>query len=131
MKDNKTNLAITKAIADLTSKGYAVFIPTLKNLPFDLIAYNYDDEYYRIKAECSDGQIPSIKNKEEFDYFALYEVQSNTIVYPGVNFSGEFILFPNHYTTNAYYQYSDFLDLTDEATRLYLTTTTTTTGVVS
>ena len=56
---NKGDVAATKAIADLTSKGYLIFTPVVcEHLPFDFIAYK-DKKYYRI--EVVDG-----RPKEEF-----------------------------------------------------------------
>ncbi|MCC5626500.1 group I intron-associated PD-(D/E)XK endonuclease [Nostoc sp. CHAB 5715] len=45
---NKGDIAATKAIADLTLKGYLVLTPVVcEHLPFDFVAYK-DDKFYNL-----------------------------------------------------------------------------------
>ncbi|MBN3939256.1 MAG: hypothetical protein HWQ40_04695 [Nostoc sp. NMS9] len=48
---NKGDIAATKAIADLTLKGYLILTPVVcEHLPFDFVAYK-DDKFYKIQAK--------------------------------------------------------------------------------
>jgi hypothetical protein len=115
MKRNKEDLACAKVIADLTTKGYSVFFPLVaESQRFNLIAYNHNDEYYRIKVEYStNGYVPN--SIPEVDYFAMYLPDVDTVIYPGTNFCGQYINFVN--SREGAYWYKDFLDLTDKAER--------------
>jgi hypothetical protein len=117
MKKNKQEIICAKAIADLTSKGYSIFIPVSKEkISFDLIAYNQEDEYYRIKIDDTfSGYISPSKNNKEIDYIALYLEEIDTFVYPSSEFYGETIYFNKIYDGAYGYWYEDFLDLTDKA----------------
>ena len=47
---NKGDLAVAKTIADLTEKGYDIFLPLSEHLPIDLIAHK-SGEIYRIQVK--------------------------------------------------------------------------------
>ncbi|MEH2287929.1 group I intron-associated PD-(D/E)XK endonuclease [Nostoc sp.] len=49
---NKGDIAATKAIADLTLKGYLILTPVVcEHLPFDFVAYK-DNKCYKIPLLC-------------------------------------------------------------------------------
>lgn len=113
----KNDIALALTIADLTQKRYSTFLPTINgDKPFQIMAYQ-DKECYRICCRHSiDGFIPPIEN-DEFDYYALYLPDVDKIVYPSVDFGGEFIRTKPDWS-NPYYYYEDFTsDLTDEAVK--------------
>jgi hypothetical protein len=117
MKKEKEQLVLTKAIADLTAKGYNVFTSVTPDAKFDFIAYNHnDEEYYRIKIQYStEGYI---KSSNDFDYHALYLSEIDKLVYPSTDFNNVYIVYDKNRCGNDdfdhdVYWYEDFLDLTN------------------
>lgn len=125
---DKGDIAVAKTIADLTVKGYSVFVPVVtEHLPFDLIAYK-DCKSSRIQTKyCSDGKIKNKtswadKNgthskyyaKTDFDYYALYLPEIDKVVYPSISFGGASIRITVPNAANPFYWWEDFLSFTDK-----------------
>jgi hypothetical protein len=128
----KGDIATSKVIADLTEKGYIVFTPAVcEHAPFDMIAFK-NGELFRIQAKFS--STGKIQNKQvwndkhgthiriysltDFDYYAIYLPNINTIIYPNISFGGETIKTIKTNCTNSYYWYEDFLNFTDAALKI-------------
>jgi hypothetical protein len=128
---DKGDLAAVKAIADLTSKGFVVFVPAVcEHLPFDIAAYR-DGKFlrfqskYRESGEVSGKTSWTDKNgthnkkyiKEDFDYYALYLPDKDVVCYPSVGFAGSTISTSIPNSPTPFYWYEDFIDLTDSASK--------------
>ncbi len=102
---NKGDIAATRAIADLTIKGYLILTPVVcEHLPFDFVAYK-DDKFYRIQAKYSgDNRVVNKTiwvdkngihrrkyNTKDFDFYAVYLPDIDKVVYPSINFGGSCI----------------------------------------
>lgn len=128
-KKVKGDLAAVKVIADLSEKGYDIFVPVVcEHLPFDLIAYK-DGKSFRIQVKYSSSN--TIKNKTswsdkngshekkynilDFDYYGVYFPDIKTIVYPNITFGGIKIATKIPNSATPFYWYEDFLDFTDTA----------------
>lgn len=124
-------IATSKAICDLTLKGFHVFTPVVGDfLRYDLIAVK-DDKFYKIQCKYSSSgvlaketYIPTGKDlikkpytKDDFDYYAMYLPDIDTVVYPSVSFAGRTISSRERAVGAKFYYYKDFLDFTDEATK--------------
>lgn len=124
----KGDLAVAKAIADLTLKGYSILLPVSEHLPFDVLGYK-DKKSVRFQVKYStNGEIRSEtswtdrKGKHtkqyvegDFDYFAMYLPQIDVIVYPSIHFGGAKVRHKPSYSATPFYWYEDFLDLTNNA----------------
>lgn len=128
---DKGDLAVAKAIFDLTKKGYKVFTPTFcEHLPFDLIAYK-DLKCFRIQVKYSssgyienettwtnkNGTHAKKYNLEAFDYYAIYNEETDIIVYPSIKYGGKTIRFKLPNSPTPFYWYEDFLNLTSDANK--------------
>ncbi len=125
---NKGDLAVAKTIADLTEKGYDIFLPLSEHLPIDLIAHK-SGEIYRIqvkhrasgfleaKTQWADknGSHSKKYSEKDFDYYALYLPQIDRISYPSIKFAGCTIRCEECHSPAPFYWFEDFSDLTDEA----------------
>ena len=90
----KGDIAVAKAIADLTSLGGFVFLPLSENCRYDLIV-DYNGELFTIQVKyCADGVVPSASSWSdqngnhripyeagEFDCFAVYHPQVDKVLY--------------------------------------------------
>lgn len=126
---DKGDLALTKVIADLTEKGYSVYLPISEHSKADLIAEN--GKIYRIQVKhCIwTGSIGSIqvRNKTswsdkngnhvkqyqdgDFDYYGLYLKDINQIIYVPFEYGGKFIRYELPINYGHYYWYEDFLQI--------------------
>ncbi|NJR18515.1 MAG: hypothetical protein HC785_24240 [Calothrix sp. CSU_2_0] len=126
---NKGDIATTKAIADLTQKGYLVLTPLVcEHSPFDFVAYK-DGKFYKIQAKySSDNRIVNrtiwvdkkgihkkYYKKEDFDFYAVYLPDIDKVVYPSVNFTGYSIATKLPNSPTPFYWWEDFTDFTDNA----------------
>lgn len=126
---NKGDIAATKAIADLTCKGYSVLTPVVsEHLPFDFVAYK-DNKFYKIQAKYAGDNI--VVNKtiwvdkngihrkkykvEDFDFYAVYLPDIDKVVYPSVKFGGCCINTQIPNSATPFYWWEDFTDFTEEA----------------
>jgi len=121
---DKGDLAVAKVIADLTEKGYFIYLPISEHGRADLIAES-ENGLYKIQVKySSNGTLPSCtswcdkngnhKNpyKEgDFDYYGLYLPKINKIVYAPFSYAGKCIKFKKPKYSNYYYWYEDFLEL--------------------
>lgn len=123
----KGNIAVAKTICDLTEKGYTTFTPTIsEHLPFDVLAYK-DNVFYRIQVKYSaDGMVNkrsswankqgthNIKyNKSDFDYYAIYLPNINTVIYPSSSFKGYTIRTIPPTISCEFWWWEDFTTFTD------------------
>lgn len=128
---DKGDLAVAKISADLTEKGYSVFVPAFtEHLPFDIIIYR-EGILNRIQCKYSiDGQIENRTSwtdkhgshkkyytKEDFDYFGMYLPTIGVCCYPSISFAGRKIRpdVPGKTNKHGYLFWSDFQDLTTSA----------------
>jgi len=126
---DKGDIAVTQAIADLTKKEYTILTPTVsEHLPFDFIAYKNGQCFriqakYRANGNISNTTVWNDKNgnhkKEyganDFDYYAIYLPEVDTVVYPNISFGGASIRSTDPKSATPFYWYKDFLSLTDTA----------------
>lgn len=129
---DKGDLAVAKVIADLTEKGYGVYIPISEHTKSDLIAEN--GCVYRIQVKHSlDG---FLRNKTswadksgnhsrkycetDFDYYALYLKLVDKVVYAHSKYGGKKIRFTPPKTTGEYYWYEDFFDLKEDVEKRFI-----------
>lgn len=125
----KGNLAVAKAVVDLTEKGFSVFTDVLAdNHRFDLAAYK-EGVFTRIQCKYAEqGTVPASSSWSnrggnmkraylvgDFDYFALYLADIDVVVYPSLAFAGATIRWTPPTTQAPCYFFEDFLFFTDEA----------------
>ncbi len=126
----KGDIAVLKAMCDLRSKGYYIFNSTTEHLPFDFIIFK-SNQIYRIQVKYLKNSPALIPNKtnwadrngshsrkyneNDFDYYALYNPESEIIIYPSIKFAGKTIRFKETKNKSPSYWYEDFLQLTDTA----------------
>lgn len=125
----KGDIGLTKIIADLTLKGFQIFLPISEQKDFDLIAFK-DGETYRIQCKYSsigflqakkdwkgaDGKSKTRKYPDDaFDFYALYLPDIDRCVYPSIDFRGCRIasVIPN--SSTPFYWWEDFLNFTTKA----------------
>lgn len=121
----KGDIAVTKAIADLTAKGYVVFTPVVcEHLPFDLIAWK-EETFLKIQVKYSSfGQVArhtcwSDKNgihkryyqEGDFDYYAIYLPDKDKVIYPYFLYKGITIRTKLPNSPTPFYWWQDFLEL--------------------
>ena len=127
---DKGDLALAKAIVDLTEKGYTVFTPAVsEHSPVDLIGLK-DNKCYRFQAKYfSSNEVPyrtswsdksgthiKFYNDDDFDYYALYVPDIKVMIYPSIKYGGITIRTESKPLKNTkYWWYEDFLELTDAA----------------
>lgn len=126
---NKGDIAATKAITDLTLKGYLILTPVVcEHLPFDFVAYK-DNKFYRIQAKhAGDNRVVNrtiwvdkkgIHQKKyqvgDFDFYAVYLPDIDKVVYPSVNFSGCYITTKVPNSATPFYWWEDCIDFTEDA----------------
>lgn len=125
---DKGDIASAIVIADLTKKGYSVFIPLSEHLPFDLIAYK-EKQTYRIQVKySSDGFIKNssswadktgnhrhLYKQEDFDFYAVYLPEKETVVYPSIEFGGKTISTSFPGSASSFYWWEDFRAFTTSA----------------
>lgn len=131
----KGDLAVAIAIADLTKKGYIVFKPVVnESLPFDLVVFK-DGKFLRLQCKhCADRQVKNRtswlnskgnqgKNygENDFEYYAVYLPDIEQMVYPSIKYGGITIStqFPVEALKGdfACWWWEDFKDLTDCANK--------------
>lgn len=126
----KADIALTLSIADLTAKGYLIYVPLgAEQSRFDYIAYK-DGIFLRIQCKyCADGLVSgrtvysntkkitvNYYSDTDFDYYAIYLPVLNIVVYPSVKYRGITLttkVTNNHH--NPYYFWEDFKEITNEA----------------
>ena len=129
--NEKANIALTKAIAALTIKGYKIYVPLMEyNDPFDLLA-SKDGKVlkFEVKYLSENRPIPKEMNQyspkgaavkikkyqsKDFDYFAIYLSSIDIVIFPGIKFKGYKIRTSIPNSATPFYWYEDFLDLTDK-----------------
>jgi hypothetical protein len=126
----KGDIGVTSAMADLSSKGYYIFLPIGSHQAFDLIAYK-DKKSFRLQVKYRANGILN-KNRayfigghkmmrpyedDDFDYYALYLPNVNAVIYPSIKFKGCKIATKVPKSPASFYWYKDFLDFTDAATK--------------
>lgn len=123
---DKGNLGAAIVVADLTKKGYHVFIPVGEGLVFDLVAYK-DNRFHRLQVKYSSKGLlvnsrVSFKNhkaisrsyeNDDFDYYALYLPAIEKVVYPSIKFKGCKITTSVPNCPASFHWYEDFLEFTD------------------
>lgn len=126
---SKADIAATKAIADLTAKGYSVFTAVVcEHLAFDLIAYK-DGKCYRVQAKHAAHN--QVKNKtswadkngchekkyqaDDFDFYAIYLPDVDKVIYPSIKFGGCNISTKIPISPTPFYWWEDFTDFTESA----------------
>jgi len=131
----KGDIAVAKTIADLTAKGYNVFLPLSEHLKFDLVCYK-DEKFYRIQVKYSAENphtIRSATNRQnkgtvinkyqdgDFDYYAIYLADKDCVVYPNISFRGATVRTElPELERNGFYWYEDmtgFMDTIERKTR--------------
>jgi len=124
---DKGDLAVSKVIADLIEKDYAVFTSFSEHQPFDLIAYR-DGKCFRIQVKyrenghCTGSTVWNDKHgthvkeygENDFDYYALYLPQIGQCVYPSIKFRGATIRCELPTSATPFYWWEDFKDLTNK-----------------
>jgi len=126
---NKGDIAATRAIADLTMKGYLIFTPVVcEHLPFDFIAYK-EKKYYRIQAKYAgdnrvinrtiwvdkNGTHQKKYEADDFDFYAVYLPDIDKVVYPSIKFNGCYITTKIPNSATPFYWWEDFTNFTEEA----------------
>lgn len=128
----KGDIAVTKVIADLTEKGYGIFLPISQHLKFDLIAVK-DDILLKIQVKycgettskngshlvrnrqifCNTKETRVTKYKDsDFDYYAMYLDDIKKTIYVPFSFGGASIRsIISKTTTLEFYWYEDFLEI--------------------
>lgn len=124
----KGDLGLVKAIADLTQKGYNIFIPLFDHLRYDLVVEK-KSILYRIQVKYSasnqatsktnwadkNGNHKSLYEDNDFDYYALYIPSVDAVIYPSIKFKGCSFADKIPNSATPFYWYKDFLDFTDLA----------------
>lgn len=137
---HKGDIAVAKVISDLTIKGYDVLKPMSEHLRFDLAAHK-DNIFYKIQVKYSGrtegyhnlrgdsnrqnaGKLIITKYKSgDFDYYAVYLVDKDCVIYPHIKYLGCQIRTSLPQTESSkFYWYEDFLKLTDDAMKKSLKT---------
>lgn len=128
---DKGDIAAARIIADLTIKGYIVFIPAVsEHSQFDMIACK-GGKMHRIQAKYSSSGVATDKTSwsdrngshqrkymaDDFDYYGIYLPSVDTIVYPSIKFAGAKIATTVPNSATPFHWYKDFLELTDMATK--------------
>lgn len=126
----KGDLAVALVIADLTKKGYSIFLPLSEHLPFDLIAYDkIINKSYRIQVKhiCNGFVRPKTswvdsnglhENKyklTDFDFYGLYLSDIQQIIYPSIAFAGKTISTSIPNCSSSVYWWEDFVTFTSDA----------------
>lgn len=128
---NLGDTAAMKVAADLTEKGYDIFIPyCCEHLRFDMIAHK-EGKMYKIQAKhsshgsISKGTSWNDKNgnhkrfyvEGDFDYYGIYLPDKKVCVYPSITYAGRSIKTELPITVNdsGYLWWEDFLEFTDNA----------------
>ena len=127
----KADVAVTKAIADLTTKGYVVLTPVVcEHLPFDLVVWK-EDKFLKIQVKYSSfGQVAGFtcwndkngihKRKyqtDDFDYYAIYLPEKDKVIYPKVDYMGVNIRIKLPNSSTPFYWWEDFLELESECSK--------------
>jgi hypothetical protein len=128
----KSALAVAKVTADLIQKGYVVFLPTADILRFDLVAFK-DDKFLKIQVKYSHvgpHNVCTGTNRSsgngckitpyqvgDFDYYAIYLADVDTVIYPSLDFAGKCIRTRKGLTRCPSYWYEDFLEFTNNAVK--------------
>ena len=129
----KGDLAVAMAIADLTKKGYVVCSPIVnESLPFDLIVYK-NGQFIRLQCKhCADRQVKNrtswLNSKgnqgkhysnDDFEFYAIYLPDIDKMVYPSVQYGGITITtqVPKEQLKGDFncWWWEDFKDLTTDA----------------
>jgi len=128
---SKADIAATKAISDLTTKGYSIFTAVVcEHLPFDFIAYR-DGKCYRIQAKYasknlvnnisywtdSKGNHQKKYKVDDFEFYAVYLSDIDQVVYPSAKFGGCHIATKLPNSPTLFYWWEDFIDLTENASK--------------
>lgn len=128
---NKGDIAATKAMADLTFKGYLVLTPLVcEHLPFDFVVYK-DDKFYKIQAKYAgdnrvvnktiwvdkNGTHQKKYKVNDFDFYAVYLPDIDKVVYPSINFKGCYITTQIPNSATPFYWWEDFTNFTEAASK--------------
>ena len=124
----KGDIAVAKAIADLTEKGYVVLTSVVsEHLPFDLVIWK-DNEFLRLQVKYSSfGKVSGYicwndKNgthkrkyqKDDFDYYAIYLPNKDRLIYPSIDYRGIKIRTKLPNSATDFYWWEDFLEMRSE-----------------
>ncbi|MFB2877554.1 group I intron-associated PD-(D/E)XK endonuclease [Floridanema aerugineum] len=125
----KGDVAVAKAIADLTARGYVVFTPVFsEHLPFDLVVWK-DNEFIRIQVKYSSfGKVAGYtcwndkkgthqrKYKTgDFECYAIYLPEKDRVIYPSIDYRGVNIRTELPNSPTPFYWWEDFLKLGSKA----------------
>ena len=123
----KGDLASSKAIARLIELEYEVSIPFSLHLRYDLVACK-NNIFYKIQVKYAfEGEVKRStgqRNSEgwksndyevgDFDYYAIYLPDIDTIVFPSIKFAG-ITIHSTPCNIGNFWWYEDFLEFTDNA----------------
>ena len=128
---DKGDFATIKAIADLSQKGFDIFMPLVcEHLPFDIIGYK-DGRLLKFQSKYREDGCVSGKtswsdkhgahfrkySNTDFDYYAIYLPDKDVVCYPSIAFAGCTLATKVPNSPTPFYWYEDFLDLTDVASK--------------
>ena len=128
---DKGDFATIKAIADLSQKGFDIFMPLVcEHLPFDIIGYK-DGRLLKFQSKYREDGCVSGKtswsdkhgahfrkySNTDFDYYAIYLPDKDVVCYPSITFAGCTLATKIPNSPTPFYWYEDFLDLTDTASK--------------
>ena len=96
----KADVGLTKAIADLTSKGYVPCVPLSEHQPYDLVVVGRDGRMFKLQVKYAalkrngtvevrfrrswadrNGSHTRAYSVEEFDFYAVYCPQQDVVLY--------------------------------------------------
>jgi hypothetical protein len=119
----KGDIGTTQVIADLTKKGFTIFVPAVtESLPFDIVAYK-DGVFKRIQCKySSDGAVcrgthGKKYRDDDFEYYGIYLSDIDQVIYPSIKFRGATIAVTPRKSLRSFFWWEDFKSFTDNATR--------------
>jgi len=119
----KGDIGTTQVIADLTKKGYTIFVPAVtESLPFDIVAYK-DGVFKRIQCKySSDGTVcRGTQGKKyrdnDFEYYGIYLSDIDQVIYPSIKFRGATIAVTPRRSLQKFFWWEDFKSFTDNAAK--------------
>ncbi len=137
----KADIGLSKAIADLTIKGYVACVPLSEHQPYDIVVVGQDGRVYKLQVKYA-----SLKNnrtinvgfrsswadkngthirhyaKNDFDYYAIYCPEKEVVLYvpndPKCPKTIRFNQSANNQSRNVKW-FTDYLNLNGSPQRLY------------
>lgn len=119
--NRKGDIAISKVIADLTTKEYDVFVPISEHCTVDLLSHK-DGSIIRFQVKYSkNGRFSDYsmgRNKkitfyreDQFDYYAIYLSEIDTVVYCPSNLGKIYLRYKKPKRNISCWWYEDFLEM--------------------